>query len=112
MREIEIEVQLTADSLEDIPLEERCITRLAGGQHPPPNPDYVLGSLKQCLGDDPKVLFNQEKADLFTIYPCAGVSPIAYPCRDEDGTSGLDNGLEIVRVRHLKNTCRRSGPAA
>ena len=57
-QEIEIETQLTAsDTLTDIPLEERCHHRPGVESIPPPNPDYVLGSLKQCLGDDPSVLF-------------------------------------------------------
>ena len=111
-REVSIQVQLTSDNLDDIPRKERCITASVEDSKPPPNPDYALGSLKQCLGDDPTVLFNQEKADLFTIYPCAGVSPIAYPCRDEDGTSGLDNGLEIVASASFEKylqTIRSSG---
>ena len=95
-REIEIETQLTSDSLERIPLEERCITAWVEDSKPPPSPDYVLGSLKQCLGDDPTLLFEGGKLGLFTLFPCVGVTPIAYPCRDDDGDSTVDNGLEIV----------------
>ena len=95
-RSINIQTQLTSDSLTDIPLEERCITAWVEDSIPPPSPDYALGSLTQCLGDDPPVLINSGEIDLFTVYPCAGASTITYPCRDEDGIAGLDNGLELV----------------
>jgi len=95
-RDIQIQTQLTSDSLADIPLEERCITAWVAESTPPPSPHYVLGSLTQCLGDDPPVLFQSGQMNLFTLYPCAGATTVVYPCRDEDGTSGLDNGLELV----------------
>ena len=68
-REIEIQTQLTSDSLDDIPLEERCITAWVADSTPPPQADYVLGSLKQCLGDDPTVLFEEGN------WPCSLSSP-------------------------------------
>ena len=111
LRHIEIQTALTSDSLEDIPLEERCITAWVTESIPPPDPDYILGSLRQCLGDDPKVLINSGEIDLLTVYPCVGVSPIAYPCRDADGNGTVDNGLELV-VRdyvQLQPVLRRSG---
>ncbi len=95
-REIEIETQLTSDTLDEIPLEERCITARVVDSTPPPRSDYALGSLKQCLGDDPKLLFTGGELDLFTLYSCVGVTPIGYPCRDDDGDSTVDNGLEMV----------------
>ena len=95
--DIEIAVQLTPGvSLDDIPREERCITAWVADSKPPPSPGYALGRLKQCLGDDPTVVFDRGELDLVTLHPCVGVTPIAYPCRDEDGTTGLDNGLEMV----------------
>ncbi len=95
-QEIEIQTQLTSDSLESIPLEERCITARVVDSKPPPSPDYALGSLKQCLGDDPKLFFEGGELDLFTLYPCVGVTAIAYPCRDDDGDNSVDNGVEMV----------------
>ena len=92
----DIETQLTSDSLTAIPLEERCITAWVADSTPPPAADYALGSLRECLGDDPPVLFEGGNLDLFTLYPCAGVTPIAYPCRDDDSDSTVDNGLEMV----------------
>ena len=103
MREIEIEVQLTSDSLDAIPLEERCITAWLEDSIPPPNPDYVLGSLKQCLGDDPKVLFQSGELDLFTLYSCVGVTQIAYPCRDDNSDSTVDNGMEMVAGADIRS---------
>ncbi len=65
--EIEIKTQLTSESLADIPLEERCITARVTDSIPPPSADYLLGSLKQCLGDDPTVVFEGGTVDLFTL---------------------------------------------
>ena len=93
---ITIETQLIMDSLDLIPLEDRCITARVTDGIPPPDPTYVFGSLKQCLGDDPTVLFQSGRIDLFTVHPCAGSATIIYPCRDDDGVSGLDNELELV----------------
>ena len=96
LQEIEIQTQLTSDSLEDIPREERCITAWVEGSKPPPTPDYAFGSLTQCLGGDPPVLFDEGELNLFYLHPCAGVTPIEYPCRDENSDSTVDNGLELV----------------
>ena len=90
-----IEARLTTDSLTDIPLQERCITAWVSDMKPPPYPDNPLGRLTQCLGDDPTVLFESGQIGVMNVaFPCVGVSPITYPCRDEDGTPGVDNGLE------------------
>lgn len=67
---IEIETQLTTDSLDSIPLEDRCITAWVEDSIPPPSPDYALGSLKQCLGDDPPVLFEEGPIAILTSFPC------------------------------------------
>ena len=93
---IEIQAQLTSDTLDKIPLEERCITARVTDSIPPPSADYALGSLTECLGDDPPVFFEGGELDLFTLYSCVGVTPIAYPCRDDDGDSTVDNGMEMV----------------
>ena len=111
-RKIDIETALTGDSLQAIPLSERCITARVTDSIPPPEPGYALGSLKQCLGDDPTVLFDSGQLDLFTLYPCVGAATIVYPCRDEDGTAGVDNGLELVveaTVERHVTALRRSG---
>ena len=63
----DIEIQLTSDTLADIPLKERCITARVTDSIPPPTPGYVLGSLTRCLGDDPLVLFEENQLDLFTL---------------------------------------------
>ena len=89
-REIEIQTQLTSDSLDKIPLQERCITARVTDSIPPPSPDYALGSLKQCLGDDPLVLFEQGTLQAFTAYPCvdaSGTAITSYPCDVTDSTS-------------------------
>ena len=63
----DIEIQLTSDTLADIPLKERCITARVTDSIPPPTPGYILGSLTRCLGDDPLVLFEENQLDLFTL---------------------------------------------
>ncbi len=117
--DIDIETQLTSgsqapDSLDDIPLKERCITARVEDSIPPPSPDYAFGSLKQCLGgDDPLIMFEDGNLDLFYLHLCAGVTPIAYPCRDENSDSTVDNGLELVvrAVEVDQPVLRRSGVA-
>ena len=95
--EIEIEAQLTSDSLASIPLEERCITAWVVNSIPPPSPDYAFGSLKQCLGDVPTVLINSGEIDLLTVHYCEKVGgEILYPCRDNDEDDAIDNTLELV----------------
>ena len=110
-RSITIKTQLTSDSLGTIPLEKRCITAWVEDSTPPPSPGYVLGSLKQCLGDDPTVVFKDREIDLFYLYPCATATTITYPCRDADGNSVADNGLELVVYALLDQqlVVRRSG---
>ena len=96
-REIEIETQLTSDGLNKIPREERCITAWVSDSKPPPTPGYPLGSLKQCLGDDPPVLFDSGVIDLLTVHHCVKVNnQILYPCRDSGGDGEIDNKLEMV----------------
>ena len=95
---VEIQASLTAESLEDIPLEDRCFTALVSDMKPTPDPGYFLGRLRACLGDDPPVLFTSGKLDLPTVYPCVGVSTSTppYPCRNEDNDNSVDSGLELV----------------
>ncbi|MYC28754.1 MAG: hypothetical protein F4X65_01505 [Chloroflexi bacterium] len=95
--DIVIETQLTPGvSLETTPLEERCITARVDDSVPPPAPTYVLGSLKQCLGDDPQIMFKDGEIDLLYLYPCATATTTAYPCRDDNSDNTVDNGLELV----------------
>ena len=109
-QQIVIETQLTSDSLDSIPLEERCITARVVDSIPPPEPDFSFGSLKQCLGDDPPVLFERGKLDLLTLYSCVGATPIAYPCRDDDGDRTVDSGLEMVVGSDFGAHSRQYGP--
>ena len=68
-REITIETQLTSNSLDDIPREERCITAWVSVSTPPPHADYPLNSLRECLGDDPPVLLEEGGVSLFDVVP-------------------------------------------
>ena len=108
--DIVIETQLTPGvSLEERPLEERCITARVEQSIPPPNPVYVLRSLKQCLGDDPQIMFKDGEIDLLYLYPCATATTIAYPCRDDNSDNTVDNGLELVV---LSDVTRQFAPRA
>ena len=104
-RTLEIQARLTAVSLEDIPLEERCFSASVSDMLPPPDPDYVMGRLKACLGDDPPVLFESGGLDLFTVHPCVGVSTSTppYPCRNENNDNSIDSGLELVATAPLED---------
>ena len=93
--EIRIETQLTPESLEEIPLEERCITAWVEESIPPPDPNNALGSFRQCLRDDPPVLFDSGEVDLMDIYSCVGANPVVYPCRS-DSQGAVLNDLELL----------------
>ena len=69
-RNIEIQTQLTTDTLDQIPLDQRCITAWVKRSTPPPPTGYPFGSIKQCLGDDPPVLFQDGPIAIFTSFPC------------------------------------------
>ena len=90
VRQIEIEATLTGDSLQAIPLEERCIAARVVDSTPPPEPGFAMGSLTQCLGDDPPVLIDQGSVQAFTPYPCvdaSGTAITSYPCDASGSTS-------------------------
>ena len=52
-REIEIQTELTSDTLAVIPLEDRCITAWVVDSTPPPAADYVAGQPQAMLGRRP-----------------------------------------------------------
>ena len=91
-REIAIETQLTSDSLEEIPLDERCIIAWVEDSKPPPSPSYALGSLKQCLGDDPPVLLSEGSVAFLTSFPCIDDSRTdAHQCQNVPGIAVAAN---------------------
>lgn len=65
-RVITINTQLTSVSLDSIPLEKRCITARVASSKPSPSTDYAFGSLRQCLGDDPPLMFEEGTLQVFT----------------------------------------------
>ncbi len=67
---IEIQTQLTSDTLAEIPREERCITVSLEDSFPPPDPNYPLGSLRECLGDDPPLVLEEGPVAILTSFPC------------------------------------------
>ena len=54
--------------------------RPGGEQHPPTGTGFRLGSLTQCLGDDPPVLIEQGTVQAFTPYPCVDASGDCHHC--------------------------------
>ncbi|MCY4365708.1 MAG: fibronectin type III domain-containing protein [Chloroflexi bacterium] len=87
-REIEIQAQLTSDTLDKIPLEERCITARVTDSIPPPSADYALGSLTECLGDDPPVLLEEGSVAILTSFPCINDSHTdAHQCESVPGVA-------------------------
>ena len=108
-REIEIETQLTSDSLEKIPREERCITAWVEDSKPPPSPDYVLDSLKQCLGDDPPLLFTKGSLGILAPFPCIG--DVNHICRDQNNDNTSDSEVVVAAVVPLQDeTVNLDGP--
>ena len=106
-QEVPIQTRLTSESLAAIPLEERCITARVSSSTPPPPPDYLFSSLKQCLGDDPPLLFEQGVLQAFTPYPCVDASGTAittHPCDASGSTS------EIVVIAVAESDTGTPGP--
>ena len=86
-REIEIQTQLTSDTLDKIPLEERCITARVTDSIPPPSADYALGSLTECLGGPP-VLLEEGSVAFLTSFPCINDSHTdAHQCESVPGVA-------------------------
>lgn len=87
-------VNLTGESLNELPLEKRCLTAEVVSATPwfeyrPSKRENDVSTV--CLGKDPKTLLTQGNIELFKFYPCVGVS--AYPCTDQDT-------LELVAEAH------------
>ena len=80
-----VAVNLTADSLDDLPLEDRCLT----AEVVRAVPQFALQTYKRandtvrvCLGEDPKVLLGSGGISLFDYDDCVGDT--AYPCTSTD----------------------------
>ena len=98
---LKVETRLTADSLASIPLEKRCFSAWVSDMTPPPDPNYILGSLTECLGDDPPVLLEEGTLGAMTAFPCIGV--LTYPCVDEDGNGVSDAGVVVAAPAEADN---------
>ena len=90
-----VAVNLTGDSLEELPLEERCLT----AEVTQATPWFALHNHKRandtttvCLGED-RVLITSGEFTLFDFRPCVGVS--AHPCTNADTLE-----LLMQAVRH------------
>lgn len=95
-RKIDIETALTEDSLQAIPLSERCITARVADSIPPPEPGYFLGSLKQCLGDDAPVLFTKGSIGILSPFSCIGV--VNHICQDQDNDNTSDSSVVVAAI--------------
>ena len=104
---IVIKTQLTEDSLDAIPLEERCITAWVEDSKPLANPDYAFGSLKQCLGDDPTLLFEEGSIGILTPFPCS--TDVNHICRDENNDNTSDSKVVVAAVVPLRHETANLG---
>ena len=78
---LQVEVNLTADSLADLPLEERCLTAKVVSAVPWFANDPFKrqnDSATACLGNPQTLVSGNDNIDLFEFYPCIGVT--TYPC--------------------------------
>ena len=98
---MQVEAELTTDSLASIPLEERCFSAWVSDMTPPPDPGFVLGSLTECLGDDPPVLLEEGTLGVMTAFPCVGV--LTYPCVDKDRNGVSDAGVVVAAAAEADN---------
>ena len=100
-RELEIQTELTSDTLAAIPLEDRCITAWVADSTPSPSADYVLGSPTQCLGDDPLLLFTEGSIGILTPFPCIG--DVNHICRDQNNDNTSDSEVVVAAVVPLQD---------
>ena len=84
-RSLPVAVNLTADSLADLPLEERCLTAKVVRAVP----WFAFDRSKRendtatvCLGEDPKVLLTNGYIELFDFFDCVGRD--TFICTGED----------------------------
>ena len=85
---IQIQAQLTSDTLTDIPLEKRCITAWITSSVPPPSVGYPLSSITECLGEDPPVLLEEGSVAFLTSFPCiADTHTDAHQCESVPGVA-------------------------
>ena len=83
--QLPVAVNLTGDSLADIPLEKRCLTAEVVRAKPWFDWDgskRLNDTYTACLGEQPKVLLTKGKKNLFDFYPCVGV--MTAPCTSAD----------------------------
>ena len=104
-KSLEVAVRLDG-SLEDLPLEERCLTAEVVRSRPWLTFDH-LGRENRfriatvCLGEDPPVVLTSGGVVLVYYYDCVGVT--AYPCTDDDTVEML------VRVPRLGDSSGNTG---
>ncbi len=92
-KSLPVAVNLTADSVAEIPLGERCLTADVTRAKPWfawDGSKRLNDTYTACLGEQPKVFLAKGKTTLFDFYPCVGVT--AYPCTSADT-------LELVVTR-------------
>ncbi len=85
--DLPVAVNLTADSLESLPLEQRCLK----AEVIRAVPRFALNPSKRandtataCLGEEPKLLLTKGEVILFRPYDCVGVSPGFRGCPSTD----------------------------
>ena len=84
-KSLPVVVNLTSDSLADLPLEKRCLTAEVISAVPWFPFDFQRREndiVTVCLGEAPKALLTSGEISLIDFYPCIGV--ISSPCTTED----------------------------
>ena len=75
-----ISMSLSVPVVDSAALRGECVTAELTVERPADDPSDNLARV--CFQEDPRVLFTTGETDLFTLYPCVGVSD--YPCTGED----------------------------
>ena len=81
IRSLPVAVDLSADDLATLPLEERCLTAKVVSAMPWPL-RRENDTATVCLGGEPTVRLASGVIDLIQFYPCIGVT--SYPCTSAD----------------------------
>ena len=108
-----VAVNLSADSLADLPLENRCLTAKVVRVKPSFITDWLNDTATACLGRAPLKGAHVPKpagsgsTNLIDFYPCIGVT--SYPCTSGDtlklmavGRQVVDAGDSVVETHYLE----------
>ena len=93
---------LTATRAANTVLNELCMTAEISAKPPEPLARTADNRSEVCLGDEPRIVFGDGKADIFTLYDCVGQTQ--YPCGSSDSLEIVVSGYSTTTIATLDLT--------